>query len=111
MQLSKQLMASLVKDSRSPFYWARFRDSTGREFTRSTRERERERALEVAQEMEHLARSGIEPELPVLQDAPVLRLVRHENLSIEPPSIALEVEQFLASATLLQDLSFEKKQK
>lgn len=102
-------MASLVKDSRSPFYWARFRDSTGREFTRSTRERERERALEVAQEMENLARSGIEPELPVQQDAPVLRLVRQENLSTEPPSIALEVEQFLASATLLKDLSIEKK--
>ena len=102
-------MASLVKDSRSPFYWARFRDSTGREFTRSTRERERERALEVAQEMERLARSENDPELTELSAPPVLRLVRQENPSTEPPSIALEFQQFLATPSLLQDLSIEKK--
>lgn len=102
-------MASLVKDSRSPFYWARFRDSTGREFTRSTRERDRERALEVALEMESLARSGSDPELPVSFPPPTLRLLTQENLSTEPISIALEVEQILAKPALFPELSIEKK--
>lgn len=102
-------MPSLVKDSRSPFYWARFRDSTGREFTRSTREREKDRALEVAQTMESMARSGIAPEQTSEPEPPVLRLVQVESPSSEPQSITIELENFVASSTDLPEISLENK--
>ena len=97
-------MASLAKDSRSPFYWARFRDASGREFTRSTRERDRDKALLVAQQMESLAREGTSPEKP----APFELVVLPNPDSIEPahlsntlPSITSELEHFLESQSHL----------
>ena len=102
-------MASLVKDSRSPFYWARFRNSLGHEFTRSTRERGKERALEVAQAMESMARTGIAPEQTSEPEPPILRLVQVDSPSLEPPSITIELEDFLASSTALPEISLENK--
>ena len=102
-------MASLVKDSRSPFYWARFRDSIGHEFTRSTRERGKDKAFEVAQAMESMARTGIAPEQMPEPEPPTLRLVQVENPSSEPQSITMELENFVASSTALPETSLENK--
>lgn len=103
-------MASLVKDSRSPFYWARFRDSNGKEFTRSTKERERDRAMEVALSMEDSARSVASQEFPNPSEPPMLRLVELEPSSAAPPSIREEVEEFACSSGTISGISIENKQ-
>ena len=100
-------MASLAKDSRSPFYWARFRDSTGREFTRSTKERDRDKALLVAQQMETIAREGISPEKPAPFQLVVLPdpspSSQADSTSDETPSISMELAVFLETQQPLAD--------
>ena len=49
-------MASVTKSTRSSFWWARYRDSAGNEFTRSTKQKTKAKALEVAFQMERIAR-------------------------------------------------------
>jgi hypothetical protein len=99
-------MASLVKDVRSPFFWARFRDLNGREFTRSTREKDRERALEVALQMENQAREASALESTVLSP-PIFLLPDNYSQTHAPypetRSISAEMEHFVATLPLLPE--------
>jgi len=52
-------MASVTKSTRSSFWWARYRDSAGNEFTRSTKQKTKAKALEVAFQMERIARGEV----------------------------------------------------
>jgi integrase len=54
-------MASVVKDSRSRFWWARYRDNAGREYTRSTKQTSKGKALQVAAEYERVSRGCLLP--------------------------------------------------
>jgi integrase len=86
-------MASVIKDSRSPYWWARYRDSTGKEFTRSTKQKQKAKALEVAFTMERMARGEV-PTMGALIKAG-RDLIERLGQTLDAPTIAEEFTGYL----------------
>jgi integrase len=86
-------MASVIKDKRSSYWWARYRDSAGREFTRSTKQKQKARALEVAFTMERMARGEV-PTMGALIKAG-REMIERLGQTLDAPSVAEEFRGYL----------------
>lgn len=86
-------MASVSKDARSPYWWARYRDHVGREFTRSTKQKQKAKALEVAFTMERMARGEV-PTMGALIRAG-RDLIERLGQNLDAPTVAEEFKGYL----------------
>ena len=88
-------MASVIKDARSSYWWARYRDSAGSEFTRSTKQKQKAKALEVAFTMERMARGEV-PTVAALMKAG-RELIERLGQTLDAPTVTEEFNGYLAT--------------
>jgi len=86
-------MASVIKDPRSSFWSARYRDLAGKEFTRSTKQKTKAKALEVAFTMERMARGEV-PTMGALIKAG-RDLIDRLGQTLDAPTIGEEFKAYL----------------
>jgi integrase len=86
-------MASVNKDARSPYWLARYRDGNGKGFCRSTKQKQKAKALEVAFSMERIARGEV-PTMGALIKAG-RELIERLGQTLDAPTIAEELKTYL----------------
>ena len=87
-------MASVTKDTRSPYWWARYRDGAGNEFTRSTKQKQKANALQVAFEMERMARGEV-PTMAVIERVG-REMIERLGQTLDAPTVAEEFQNYLS---------------